>query len=137
MRRPRKSFNLSSHEAGHSSLYQFARWQAITAFDVITELLLFGISLYMLRGLTLKMSKKFIVLSAFALRLPSVSQSLDHNLAVESLKTSPESSYQRSFAFIGWVFSTAAPTRLWTVYWPQYSHRYNFPSPSLRPPRLS
>lgn len=53
---------------------QFPRWQAITALDVVTELLLFGISLYMLHDLTLETTKKFIVLTAFALRLPSVNQ---------------------------------------------------------------
>lgn len=50
----------------------FIRWQAITAFDLLTELLLFGISLYMLHGLTFKCTKKLIVLSAFALRLPVI-----------------------------------------------------------------
>ncbi|KAG8160714.1 hypothetical protein KVR01_008978 [Diaporthe batatas] len=48
------------------------RWQAITAFDVVVELLLFGISLYMLHGLNFRTTKKLIVLSAFALRLPVI-----------------------------------------------------------------
>lgn len=49
---------------------QFKRWQVVTAFDVITEILLFGLALYMLQGLKLKLEKKLVVLSAFALRLP-------------------------------------------------------------------
>lgn len=60
---------------------QFIRWQAITAFDVVVELLLFGISLYMLHGLTFKTKKKLIVLSAFALRLPSVIWNIKHRTA--------------------------------------------------------
>ena len=49
---------------------QFQRWQVVTAFDVITEACLFGLALYMLQGLKLKLEKKLVVLTAFALRLP-------------------------------------------------------------------
>lgn len=49
---------------------QFQRWQVVTAFDVITEVLLFGLAIYMLQGLKLKLEKKLVVLTAFALRLP-------------------------------------------------------------------
>lgn len=70
------------------------------AFDVMTELLLFGISMYMLHGLTLKITKKLIVLSAFALRLPSVSHSPTH-IDTSSLKMLPGLSYQPFFASTG------------------------------------
>lgn len=55
---------------GCSDLFQ--RWQVVTAFDVITEIFLFGLAMYMLQGLKLKMEKKLVVLSAFALRLPVI-----------------------------------------------------------------
>lgn len=57
---------------------QFPRWQAITAFDVITEMLLFGLSLYILRGVKMKFTNTLIVVFAFALRLPSVIRSAVH-----------------------------------------------------------
>ncbi|ROV98038.1 hypothetical protein VMCG_07079 [Cytospora schulzeri] len=50
----------------------FQRWQVVTAFDVITEVFLFGLAMYMLQGLKLKIEKKLVVLSAFALRLPVI-----------------------------------------------------------------
>lgn len=49
---------------------QFIRWQVVAAFDIITEVSLFGIAVYMTYGLQLSFSNKTVVLLAFALRLP-------------------------------------------------------------------
>ncbi|PGH00162.1 hypothetical protein AJ80_09215 [Polytolypa hystricis UAMH7299] len=50
----------------------FIRWQVITALDVITELLLFGLAVLLLAGLQMPLQQKGIVLSSFAFRLPLV-----------------------------------------------------------------
>ena len=49
---------------------QFVRWQVVAAFDIITEVLLFSTSIYMVKSLQLSLSKKFVVILAFGLRLP-------------------------------------------------------------------
>ncbi len=48
---------------------QFWRWQTVTALDVITEIYLFGIAIYMGQGLQLPFNKKVVVFTAFSLRL--------------------------------------------------------------------
>ncbi|KAM5482516.1 hypothetical protein MaudMau93_006690, partial [Microsporum audouinii] len=52
------------------------RWQVITAFDVMTELLIFGMLVYLIWGLQMVMSRKVIIVSAFACRLPVVGFSI-------------------------------------------------------------
>ncbi|KUI63712.1 hypothetical protein VM1G_10502 [Cytospora mali] len=69
----------------------FQRWQVVTAFDVITEVFLFGLAIYMLQGLKLKLEKKLVVLSAFALRLPVIVPALLrlHWLGIEFSSADP------------------------------------------------
>lgn len=50
----------------------FAQWQAIIAFDIITEVMLFGMAVYLVWGLQTAFSGKFRVVFAFGLRLPYV-----------------------------------------------------------------
>lgn len=42
----------------------------MTAFDIITEVALFFITIYVVYGLQLPTSKKLVVLFAFGMRLP-------------------------------------------------------------------
>jgi hypothetical protein len=49
--------------------WQLARWQAVAAFDIITEAALFAVAAYMAQGLKTSVSKKSVVLVAFGLRL--------------------------------------------------------------------
>lgn len=49
---------------------QFIRWQIVAAFDIITELALLGVSVFLVGALQLSLHKKFVVIFAFALRLP-------------------------------------------------------------------
>ena len=48
---------------------QLARWQVVTAFDIITELAIFSNSVFLVKGLQLALEKKITVTSAFGLRL--------------------------------------------------------------------
>ena len=48
---------------------QFIRWQIITAFDIIIEILLFAISIYLVVGLKLRLARKNVVVTAFGFRL--------------------------------------------------------------------
>ncbi|KAF8855459.1 hypothetical protein BDZ45DRAFT_793423, partial [Acephala macrosclerotiorum] len=50
----------------------FLRWQIIAAFDIVTELALLGVAIFLVGGLQLSNYKKFIVISAFTLRIPIV-----------------------------------------------------------------
>jgi hypothetical protein len=51
----------------------FARWQFIGALDMITELSLFLISVYLVWGIQMSMKSKAIVVCAFGCRLPYLS----------------------------------------------------------------
>ncbi|KAK0641657.1 hypothetical protein B0T16DRAFT_461695 [Cercophora newfieldiana] len=46
-----------------------ARWQVTAVFDIVTELGIFGVAAYMTHGLKTTVSKKFVVLIAFGLRV--------------------------------------------------------------------
>jgi len=50
----------------------YLRWQLITAFNVITEVCLFILAVFLLRGLRMALREKSTVLSAFASRLPLI-----------------------------------------------------------------
>lgn len=47
-----------------------AQWAAVTAFDVFTELVLFGMSLHLVWNLQTPLARKGRVVLAFGLRLP-------------------------------------------------------------------
>ena len=51
---------------------KFGRWQAVTVMDLLTEIGLFGLALYLVQGLNLPLKKRLIVMFAFSLRLPYV-----------------------------------------------------------------
>ncbi|KAF2729356.1 hypothetical protein EJ04DRAFT_516021 [Polyplosphaeria fusca] len=50
----------------------FAKWRAVAAFDVFSEIVVFSIPLTFLFGLQMKLDQKLKVVMAFALRLPVV-----------------------------------------------------------------
>ncbi|TKA70636.1 hypothetical protein B0A55_05748 [Friedmanniomyces simplex] len=47
----------------------FARWQVITALDVITEVVIFSLSIYLVFGLQMPVKRKTVIVAAFGLRL--------------------------------------------------------------------
>jgi len=55
------------------ALSQFARWQFIGALDVITEVALFAISVYLVWSIQMSRNAKSLVVGAFGCRLPYVS----------------------------------------------------------------
>ncbi|GBF59566.1 hypothetical protein TMEN_581 [Trichophyton mentagrophytes] len=52
------------------------RWQLITTFDVLSELIMFGMLVYLIWGLQMAMSRKVVIVGAFACRLPVVGFSI-------------------------------------------------------------
>jgi hypothetical protein len=49
---------------------QLVRWQVVTAFNIISEAAIFGMSIYLVWGLRMPLSQKSIVITAFGMRLP-------------------------------------------------------------------
>ncbi|KAK0877149.1 hypothetical protein LTR87_008978 [Friedmanniomyces endolithicus] len=47
----------------------FARWQVLTAVDIITELVIFALSIYLVIGLQMPAKRKTVIVVAFGLRL--------------------------------------------------------------------
>ena len=54
-------------------MLQFLRWQVISAFDIVIEMALVGMTVYLVWGLKTSVKKKAVVVGAFAFRLPWVS----------------------------------------------------------------
>ncbi|KAE9371832.1 hypothetical protein N431DRAFT_377866, partial [Stipitochalara longipes BDJ] len=48
------------------------RWQIVTAFNIISEAAIFGMSIFLIFGLKMALSQKTIVVSAFGMRLPTI-----------------------------------------------------------------
>lgn len=48
----------------------FTRWQFIAALDILTEIALFSISLYLIWGIQMSLKSKIIVVTSFGCRLP-------------------------------------------------------------------
>lgn len=63
-----QAFNLCDLETKVS--LQLVRWQVITAFNIISEATIFGMSIYLVFGLRMALSQKSVVVSAFGMRLP-------------------------------------------------------------------
>ncbi|TPX08020.1 uncharacterized protein E0L32_010351 [Thyridium curvatum] len=78
----------------------YTRWQAITAFDVLTELGLFAIALHMAHGLFVSPGKKAVVLLAFALRLGVVAPSIMRLNYLSSALASPDPSLDGVLAVV-------------------------------------
>lgn len=49
--------------------WQFSRWLAIGVFDGITEVMFAAMAMYLVTGLQMKISRKCLVVLAFAVRL--------------------------------------------------------------------
>jgi len=63
------SSQLRSAMRGSSYGIQFARWQVLTAVDIITELVIFALSIYLVIGLQMPAKRKTVIVVAFGLRL--------------------------------------------------------------------
>jgi hypothetical protein len=68
------SFSSTVRESG-LIFEQFLRWQFIIAFDIITEVALLSVTIYLVWDLQMARQKKFVVVLGFAFRLPYVSLS--------------------------------------------------------------
>ncbi|KAF2751451.1 hypothetical protein M011DRAFT_473927 [Sporormia fimetaria CBS 119925] len=53
----------------------FPRWVAIVALDILTELIIFGMSIYLVANLHMKTLNKVMVVAAFSLRFPAIAAS--------------------------------------------------------------
>ena len=51
-------------------LLQLVRWQVVTAFNIISEAAIFGMSIFLVFGLRMPLSQKSVVVTAFGMRLP-------------------------------------------------------------------
>ncbi|KAI2706238.1 hypothetical protein DTO006G1_8843 [Penicillium roqueforti] len=56
----------------------FPRWQAITALDILTELLLFAFCIALIWGLQMQITHKIVIMVSFAARLPLIVFSAIH-----------------------------------------------------------
>lgn len=52
------------------ALLQVVRWQVVSAFNIIFEVALFGMSILLVVGLRMPLARKSMVIAAFGLRLP-------------------------------------------------------------------
>ncbi|PYI07823.1 hypothetical protein BO78DRAFT_385747 [Aspergillus sclerotiicarbonarius CBS 121057] len=59
-------------------IQQFEKWEYVAVMDNILELMLFLFSLLLVKGLQMPITRKFIVLSSFAVRLPLITFSSLH-----------------------------------------------------------
>jgi hypothetical protein len=50
--------------------WQLVRWQIVTAFNIISEAAIFGMSIFLIFRLKMALSQKSIVVIAFGMRLP-------------------------------------------------------------------
>lgn len=55
-----------------SDLEQFSRWAALESISLCSELMIFVITVVMIRDLQMSMKKKAMALAIFAVRLPYV-----------------------------------------------------------------
>ena len=81
---------------------QFVRWQAISAIDILTEILLLASAIYFLWAIQTSLSRKAIILTGFAFRLPIII-AIAFRLATYSrhgLTTDPS---LREAEFIAWT----------------------------------
>ncbi|KAI3401805.1 hypothetical protein diail_8183 [Diaporthe ilicicola] len=69
---------------------KFLRWQIITAFDIVTEILICSLPVVFVWSNTMSFCLKFQVFLAFAFRLPLVALSLAHLSLFEQYVKSPQ-----------------------------------------------
>lgn len=63
---------MSPHAATHTrlTLLELLRWEIIGAFDVLTEVALFAMAIYLVLDLRITLQLKVFVVLAFAFRVP-------------------------------------------------------------------
>jgi hypothetical protein len=64
-------FRKSHHQLSSTvlTILQFARWEVIGTLDIVTELALFLMAIYLVHGLQMSLKAKAIVVAAFAARV--------------------------------------------------------------------
>ncbi|KAL4988634.1 hypothetical protein BDW68DRAFT_187109 [Aspergillus falconensis] len=65
------------------------RWQFIVALDITTELILFGLAVFLLAGLFMPVRRKFTIAFAFIFRLPMIIFAILHIYYLHQSLTSP------------------------------------------------
>ncbi|KAL4869110.1 hypothetical protein BDV12DRAFT_196732 [Aspergillus spectabilis] len=65
-------FNSPFRGAGGRCENRLERWQFIVALDIATELILFGLAVFLLAGLFMPLKRKFTIAFAFVFRLPMI-----------------------------------------------------------------
>ncbi|KAL3429170.1 hypothetical protein BDV09DRAFT_203264 [Aspergillus tetrazonus] len=66
------------------------RWQFIVALDITTELILFGLAIFLLAGLFMPVKRKFTIAFAFIFRLPMIVFAILHIYYLHQSLTSPD-----------------------------------------------
>ncbi|KAL5000424.1 hypothetical protein BDV10DRAFT_192980 [Aspergillus recurvatus] len=66
------------------------RWQFIVALDITTELILFGLAVFLLAGLFMPVKRKFTIAFAFIFRLPMIIFAILHIYYLHQSLTSPD-----------------------------------------------
>ncbi|CBF86070.1 uncharacterized protein ANIA_02044 [Aspergillus nidulans FGSC A4] len=66
------------------------RWQFIVALDITTELILFGLAVFLLAGLFMPVKRKFTIAFAFIFRLPMIVFAILHIYYLHQSLTSPD-----------------------------------------------
>ncbi|KAL4759207.1 uncharacterized protein BDW70DRAFT_85314 [Aspergillus foveolatus] len=66
------------------------RWQFIVALDITTELILFGLAVFLLAGLFMPVKRKFTIAFAFIFRLPMIVFAILHIYYLHRSLTSPD-----------------------------------------------
>ncbi|KAJ5188148.1 hypothetical protein N7491_004473 [Penicillium cf. griseofulvum] len=68
----REPNQIYGHEMPYTDSDEFTRWQAITALDISTEILLFTFSIALIWGLQMSIGHKVVIMVSFAARLPLI-----------------------------------------------------------------
>lgn len=98
------SVNISLRALG-ANTSQHRKWEAIAALDIITEALIFFLSVNLVAKLNMKLKSKFMVVIAFSARLPYVYRFLFLSMHISSTRTVlsrliPEHAIPLEFHFI-------------------------------------
>ncbi|MCJ1382506.1 hypothetical protein MMC17_005619 [Xylographa soralifera] len=76
------------------------QWAGIGAFDIVTELAIFSISIYMVWTLQMAFKSQVIVVFAFACRLPIIAPAILHILYLRPDTIAADPSFQMAFAVV-------------------------------------
>ncbi|ORY15109.1 hypothetical protein BCR34DRAFT_598594 [Clohesyomyces aquaticus] len=78
----------------------YTKWQAIGAIDIIIEVLIFAISIYLVAGLNMRFGSKAMVIGAFSARLPVIAAAGARLIYLSDTLASPNRSLDGSFYIV-------------------------------------